>query len=277
MSQRQPTAKTPAVITPGMAHGHVIHHRRHPRRHRFKYHMSWHLIDLAAVEQWSRPFRLWKHNGLGLYSLYDKDYINEQRIPIRDKLSQYVQQQTGQPFNGAVYLFTHPRFLGYGFNSVNFYFCYVDEQLTYIVSEINNTPWGEKHLYFHDCAQAEQHAATHRFEFDKAFHISPFMSMNINYCWDFNVSAEQIAVKMVLHQDGVNVLNVVLDTKITPLMENGQQWMRIRRPFQPWKMAAGIYWQALKLWVKKVPFYSHPNSHQAETQHNKNNNRSHDT
>lgn len=277
MNQGQHSATEHSMIRPGMAEGHVIHHRLHPRRHRFKYHMSWHLIDLAAVDQWTRSSRLWKHNGLGLYSLYDKDYINDQRLPIRDKLSDYVAQQSGQPFNGEVYLFTHPRFLGYGFNSVNFYFCYVDQQLTYIVSEINNTPWGEKHLYFHDCARATQHNGTHRFEFNKAFHISPFMSMDINYRWDFTVSAERLVVQMLLHQDNVNVLQVALDTKITAAVENNNHRMKISRPFQPWKMAAGIYWQALKLWVKKVPFYSHPNSRVTQTQHNKNSNRSHDT
>jgi DUF1365 family protein len=26
------------------------------------------------------------------------------------------------------------------------------------------------------------------------------------------------------------------------------------------KVVTGIYWQALKLWMKKVPFYSHPAS-----------------
>ena len=87
-----------------------------------------------------------------------------------------------------------------------------------------------------------------------------FMEMKMNYQWDFNVSAEQIAVKMWVKKQGETLLTVVLDTKITPLMENGSNKLILRKPFQSWKMSSGIYWQAFKLWCKRIPFYDHTKS-----------------
>ncbi len=248
-------------LKPGFAEGFVIHNRLKPKPHRFKYDMCWCVFDLDEMDQWMSQARYWKHNGWSVFSLKDKDYVNADEKPIGEKIKFYLLNQTKQAFLGNVYLFTHPRFLGYGFNSVSFYFCYQNNQLAYIISEINNTPWGEKKLYLHDCKSATKEINGHYlFEFKKQFHISPFVSMDIDYSWDFFVDEKNIKVKMALHQQDVNILNVVLDTNITPYMDNSLNQFPLRRLFQPWKMSLGIYWQAFKLWLKKTPLFPHPES-----------------
>jgi len=254
-------SQKPLQLEPGFAEGYVIHNRLKPKPHRFKYNMCWCVFDLAQMDHWIRKTKFWKHNGWSLFSIKDKDYVNADECPIEEKIKSYITAQTQKQFSGRIYLFTHPRFLGYGFNSVSMYFCYQDKQLSYIISEINNTPWGEKKMYLHDCQTATQdEAGYYLFEFKKSFHISPFVSMNVDYSWRFFVDQQTIKVNMALHQDNVNILNVVLDTNITPYMDNSIIKFPLRRLFQPWKMSLGIYWQAMKLWLKKTPFYSHPES-----------------
>lgn len=261
MKTDEEPAQQVSPLPQGFADGTVIHHRLHPKRHRFKYHMSWCLLDLDGLSRWMSASKLWQHNRWGVFAIKDSDYIHAEQRPIKDKVRDYVEQQIGQPFEGRVYLFTHPRFLGYGFNSVNFYFCYQGQQLRHIISEINNTPWGEKYLYFHDCKQSDDSGHGWSFAFSKAFHISPFVSMDIDYHWHFNITPEAFGVHMTLYKKDVKLMQVVLDTKITPAVENSIKRNVLKRPFQPWKMSAGIYWQAFKLWLKKIPFIPHPERH----------------
>lgn len=246
-----------------MAEGYVIHSRKMPKPHRFKYNMSWLLLNVDDISALAERHKIFSYNRLGMMSLYDKDYINNQAGPIKAKLLEFINKQSQKGFNGDVYLFTHPRFLGYGFNSVNFYFCYRDDKLQYIVSEINNTPWGEKHLYFHDCAKQSSGVKNkaenqYVFEFTKQFHISPFVPMDIHYRWEFTIGENKLFIKMFVDKNSVNILNVILDTNITRLMENEFKRLVFKMPFQPWKMSLGIYWQAFKLWLKKIPVHDHP-------------------
>ena len=258
MSKSQPTRLNP--VKAGFADGWVIHDRRVPKAHRFKYNMCWCLFDLNRISSWLADNSWWRHNGFSLFSLYDRDYLTNESIPIKQKVINHLRQDQGVEFSGDVFLFTHPRFLGYGFNSVSFYFCYQQRNLKYILAEINNTPWGEKHVYVFATDDTREATSVNTFAFIKAFHISPFAPMDIHYLWRFEVTPEQIKVKMQLHRKDVNVMNVYLDTKITPFVDNGNHKYLLRKPFQPWKMSMGIYWQALKLWIKKIPFYSHPDT-----------------
>lgn len=240
--------------------GHVVHHRKHPKLHRFKYNMSWCLLDLKQLDSTTQNHRWFSRNAFNIVSIKDTDYIDEKNKPIESKIQDYLKSQTHQSFKGRVLLFTHPRFLGCGFNSVNFYLCYEKDKLCHIVSEINNTPWGEKHLYFHDLKKHSQPAQNATFTFSKSFHISPFAEMDIDYTWNFQLTDQNFDVSMQLDQQGKNIMNVVLKTQLQPMTAKNQLKWLMTRPFQGVKMLSGIYWQALKIWLKGIPFFSHPES-----------------
>ncbi len=241
--------------------GHVVHHRRFPKNHRFKYGMSWCLFDLSEISSTLSASRWFSMDRFNVISLRSTDYINDEPISIEQKVRDYLQSQTHKKVAGKVFLFTHPRFLGMGFNSVNFYLNFSHcGQLQYIVSEINNTPWGEKHLYFHDLTLENQSAERATFAFSKAFHISPFAQMDIDYVWTFMLKDEQFNVNMALKQDDKDVLNVSMKTTLKPMTTSNQRKWLLSRPFQGMKMLSGIYWQALKIWFKGIPFFSHPAS-----------------
>jgi len=245
--------------------GSVVHNRLTPKQHRFKYKMSWCLFDLDSINDVFNKTKLWSLNKFNVISLKNKDYINSETGSIKTKVIDYLKIKENHDFNGKVFLFTHPRFMGFGFNSVNFYFCYEDNKLIYILSEINNTPWKEKHVYIHSIDnQLPEDSVNHQFEFQKEFHISPFADMDIKYLWNFNIHPEKLIIRMELIKENNLVMNVNLKTSIQPVINKDLVTWTFKKPFQALKMFTGIYWQALKLWAKKLPIYTNPTTKEIE-------------
>lgn len=240
--------------------GSVVHKRLKPKVHGFKYHMSWCLFDLDHLDAVFNSSKFWSLNRFNLVSIRNQDYIESNDKKIQTKAKSIIEKNTKKKFNGKIFLFTHPRYLGFGFNSVNFYFCFENEQLIYILSEINNTPWKQKHVYFHDFKDQKIHKKNQTYEchFVKEFHISPFVDMEIDYKWKFKITDEIINVFMQLNQNDAVLMNVGLTTQLTPMQTNNLWKWSTKKPFQALKMFTGIYWQALKLWTKKIPLFNHP-------------------
>ena len=93
---------------------------------------------------------------------------------------------------GPIRLLTHLRYFGYSFNPVSFYYCFdaTGTRVETIVAEITNTPWKERHAYVLPVAAASaQRRGAWRFSFDKQFHVSPFMPMDMRYDWRFSAPA----------------------------------------------------------------------------------------
>ena len=245
--------------------GTIVHHRFYPKVHHFKYNMSWCLLDVSQLQQQMDQSRFWSLDRFNIISIRQKDYVNSSKQSIEAKIRKYIKSKINRVFNGKIFLFTHPRYLGFGFNSVNFYFCYDKDTLKFIISEINNTPWKQKHLYFHavddDLTDQSCNSKTEQsghFEFKKEFHISPFVEMNIDYSWIFKISSKKLEVQMVLKKQQQTVMKVFLHTKFSAMNGNKISLWLLSKPFQSLKMFFGIYWQATKIWLKKIPFYNHP-------------------
>ena len=191
-------------------------------------------------------------------SFYPCDYMGNPGTTeqLKANVSQRIFEHNGDRFEGKVYVLTQMRRLGFVFNPVSFYFCFDQtSRRRYIVSEIENTPWGERFSYVHEIPQGENSA---EFVFDKDFHVSPFLPMDIKYVWKFSLAGHGISVSMDCLKSNTIWFSASLALVQKRVGERSLDRFAFQNIFLTMKIVALIYYQALKLWMKRVPFFEHP-------------------
>ena len=237
--------------------GWVRHHRFLPREHRFRYRISMLLLDLSELDSVFRGKWFWSIQKRNLVSFWRKDHYGNAEEPLDESIRNLVEERLGKRPQGAVRLLTNPRYFGFAMNPVSFYYCFdSQDQVESIVAEVNNTPWGEQHCYVFQVNNRNRNV--HRFEFHKDFHVSPFMSMDQDYDWRIGEPRSRVAIHMKNIEEGKTMLHATLSLQRNPLTSANLATSLMRFPFMTGKVFAGIYWNALRLYLKKIPFYPHP-------------------
>jgi len=238
--------------------GWVRHRRLAPTQNRFRYRMFMLYLDLAELPALFDGVPFWSARRPALAWFRRSDYLGPAELPLDDAVRDLVEARTGRRPVGPVRLLTHLRYFGYCMNPVSFYYCYdaADQRLETIVAEITNTPWGERHQYVLSVAPGTP--SFKRFEFDKRFHVSPFMPMDMQYRWTFNSPAQRLVVHMQNFRDGKFLFDATLGLERRDLGAGALVGLLLVHPFMTLKVIAAIHWQALRLWLKRTPVHDHP-------------------
>ncbi len=253
--------------------GSLRHRRFAPRRHAFRYPLFMAYLDLAELNEVFRGRWLWSTRRWAPARFCRADHLGDPAMPLDQAVRDLVTERTGRRPQGPIRLLTHLRYFGHCFNPVSFYYCFDagGEHVECVVAEVNNTPWGEQHCYvLHQPVEAAQGASGryHRYQSRKVFHVSPFMPMALDYAWGFSDPAERLHVHMklheALHEGALKVFDATLRLKRVPASGMQLAHMLARFPMMTLQVVAAIHWQALKLWLKRVPVHAHPAKLNAE-------------
>ena len=238
-----------------------VRHRRHgPRAHAFEYRMAQLYLDLDEVDRVFAGRWLWSASRRNLAEFRRSDYLGPQEMSLADAVRARVHRATGVRPEGPVRVLTHPRYAGYVFNPVSLYYCFAadGQTLQYIVAEITNTPWRERHAYVLDVANARVQGRSRQWDFDKAFHVSPFLPMARQYHWSMTSPGDDLQVQMDVLREGEREFDATLSLQRRPL--DGPALARVlwRYPLMTAQVLTGIHWQARRLWLNGTPVHDHP-------------------
>ncbi len=240
--------------------GWVRHRRNAPVSNEFTYKHSMLYLDLAELPALLAREPLVSYGRPNLAWFRRADYLGDPSMPLDESVRELVHERTGTRPDGPIRMLTQLRTLGYLFNPVTFYYVFdrAGRRVAWTVAEITNTPWKERHAYVLAAADAERRGRRQRFRFPKAFHVSPFLPMDIEHDWRFAAPGERLHIHMEDVRDGQVVLDATLALRRRALARHTLTRTVLGHPLATLRVTAAIYWQALRLWWKRCPFFPHP-------------------
>jgi DUF1365 family protein len=119
-----------------------------------------------------------------------------------------------------------------------------------MIAELNNT-FGER-------LPELLHGPMLEYEHDKRLHVSPFFGLDQSYAYAFSEPEDEVWARVHVRENGHVPLSAVLHGHREELTNATLARALVRYPLMPMQVTALIHWQALRLWLKKVPFHHKP-------------------
>ena len=238
--------------------GRLWHRRLSPRAHSFSYPVFMAFLDIDRLPELLRVSPFAGYNRWNWTAYCERDHFGDARKPLRLRIAADAAKNGVALADGPIFLLTHLRYFGYVFNPVSFYYCYDRAgNLSQVLAEVNST-FGESHNYWLTPANARESAAAKRYSTPKQMHVSPFMGMELEYDWIFTEPRERLVAHMNTVKDAKPFFDATLQLEQRPWSRRELHRALISYPFMTLRVIGGIHWEALKLWLKGVPVFTHP-------------------
>jgi uncharacterized protein len=242
----------------GLYVGKLRHRRFSPKPHDFSYPVFMAFLDIDRLPELMRVSPFSGYNRWNWTSYCETDHFGDPKMALRERLKSDAERNGIALPDGPIFLLTHLRYLGYVFNPVSFYYCYDRAGiLQTMLAEVNNT-FGESHNYWLDASnRRSSSAAAQRYTTPKRMHVSPFMDMRMEYDWIFTAPGERLVAHMNTVADGKAFFDATLQLERREWKRHELHRTLAAYPLMTMRVIGGIHWEALKLWVKGVPVFSH--------------------
>ena len=205
--------------------GRVRHRRFTPAQHAFSYRLFMMYLDLDELPGLFDRFWLWSARGFNLAWFRRSDHMAAEESSLKTAVLDHIEHETGMRPGGPVCLLSHLRYFGFGFTPVSFYYCFDEDgdTLAAVVAEVN-TPW------------------------------------DMQYRWRLSSPGDELQVHIENHRKGIKVFDATMDLEARPVNSRQLFSALVSFPLITLKVVGAIYFEALRLWLKKVPIFDHPHT-----------------
>ena len=232
--------------------GHVYHSRSETAQNSFKYPIFNLYFSVDAEKDLKHVLQKKFFNFL---QMKGKDYLSRKSDSLFDSITTLLKEKFDYKAE-KIFLQTIPRMFGYTFNPINFWYCFNGNILEAVLCEVNNT-FGESHCYW--LFQDGKDLNGQWLKAQKEFHVSPFFAVEGEYHFRFQNSRKHLHVDILfLNADGKNKLNTWVKGDLTPLINSSALSLLFKYGWMTPLVVLRIHYQAVKLFFKKVKFYTKP-------------------
>ncbi len=244
--------------------GQVRHTRLRPVRNAFAYAGYYLRLPLRSLGQDAFGCALFSRNRFNLLSFCDADH-GDGRAPLLDWIDGLLKREGVPDADGQIWLQAMPRVLGFVFNPVSFWFCHrADGALRAIVCDVRNT-FGERHFYLLDTGAPIGNGSELRAR--KVFHVSPFCPVQGGYRFRFSraMRAAEQTIARIDYDDAAGPLICTSVSGTAAALTNASVARAFfGYPLMTFGVVLRIHLQALRLWLRRVPFFTKPAAPQQE-------------
>lgn len=235
--------------------GQVVHERLRPVQHRFVYPVFCLRLNLARLNELNNTW--FGINRWRPMSVFTADYGARDGSDLEGWMRSLLHDAEIEA-EGEIWLQTFPRLFGFAFNPVNFWFCH-DKQggLRAVLAEVNNT-FGEHHRYLLSNADGALIGPDSDLQSIKAMHVSPFCPVSGHYQFVFKDSAQTAFVGIDYFDPEGLLIKTAIAGRRRSFTAAHLRSSLLAQPFLTLGVVFKIHWQALQLWLKRVPFYRKP-------------------
>ena len=245
-------------MQPAIYRGTIRHRRSTPARHEFTYPLFMAFLDVDRIPELMKVSPFTSYNRFNWASFHESDHFGDAALPLRQRLLADAASQGIHLPEGPIFLLTNLRYLGYSFNPISLFYCYSPEgELEAVLAEVNST-FGESHNYWLSTANEVLAPKGQIYRCPKAMHVSPFMPMELDYRFVLPQPGEQLTAHMNTLDGEQSTFDATLRLQREPWSAASLQRALLRFPWVTAKVMAAIHWEALKLYFKKVPVFTHP-------------------
>jgi uncharacterized protein len=251
------------MIPPQLLFGRVFHCRRRPVRHAFAYPVFFVRVPLSAMATAGRG--IFSVDRPNLLSLHSRDHGPRDGSSLEPWVRARLARAGVRNADGEIFLQAFPRVLGFVFNPISIFYCHDRAGgLRAVLCEVSNT-FGERHNYL--LANGDGRAIGPRdwLRAEKVFHVSPFCEVQGFYRFRFAGDAARQFAQIDYHDGDGKLLVTAIDGKAEPIGARSLVRALLGYPLLTAGVVARIHWQALRLWLKRVPLFSKPEPPLQET------------